>query len=335
MTPPVLQPAASALRARVRRRWQEWIHRRIPPSPEVTLSQKNIFIFPSASGFAFLLLLLALLLTAINYENNLVFALTFLLGALFVVAVLHTYANLAGLEISVGHCHAVFVGEEAGFPVTLRDVAARPHDGIFLNWPGSERCRARVPPTGEDCQVLFVRTQRRGPLYPGRLLLQSWYPLGLIRAWSWVDLEARCVVYPAPGPPQPMPKKGGGGEEGFAVDEPGVEDFSGFRNYAPGDPLRHVAWKTLAKGQPLQTREYVAFSDRQQWLDWERTAAFGSVEQRLSVLCRWILELDRIQAEYGLSLPAARFAPASGDAQRERCLHALAMFGFETAVSAP
>lgn len=334
MMSPVLEPAAKALRARVQRRWLEWIHRRVPPSPVVTLSQKNIFIFPSASGFAFLVLLLALLLTAINYENNLVFALTFLLGGLFVVAVLHTYANLAGLQISAGHCPAVFVAEEAGFPVTLRDDAGRPHDGVFLDWPGSERCRARVAVSGEDSQVLYVRAERRGPLYPGRLRLQSWYPLGLIRAWSWVDLEARCVVYPAPGPLQPMPKKGGAGEEGFAVDEPGVEDFAGFRNYVPGDPLRHVAWKTLAKGQPLQTREYVAFSDSRQWLDWERTAAFGSVEQRLSVLCRWVLELDRIQAEYGLSLPELRLGPASGDAHREHCLHALAMFGFEPARSA-
>lgn len=38
--------------------------RRIPPAREVVLTQRNIFIFPTGSGFAFLALLLALLIAA-------------------------------------------------------------------------------------------------------------------------------------------------------------------------------------------------------------------------------------------------------------------------------
>jgi hypothetical protein len=36
-----------------------------------------------------------MLVAAINYQNNMAFALTFLLANLFVVAVLHSYANLS------------------------------------------------------------------------------------------------------------------------------------------------------------------------------------------------------------------------------------------------
>jgi uncharacterized protein (DUF58 family) len=135
------------------------------------------------------------------------------------------------------------------------------------------------------------------------------------------------VVYPRPAPAGALPLDRGHSDEGFATHDPGAEDFSGFRDYVPGDPLRHVAWKTLAKGQPLQTREYVAYADRVVWLDWEQTQGRGNDEERLSLLCRWVLELHAQQAEFGLLVPGVRLEPASGDAHRDRALTALALHG--------
>lgn len=87
------------IRSRLRRRFQEWVNRRIPPARSVTLDQKRIFIFPSRVGFFFGLTLVLMLLLSINYQNNMGYAVTFLLATLFVIAVLHTYANLSGLTI--------------------------------------------------------------------------------------------------------------------------------------------------------------------------------------------------------------------------------------------
>jgi uncharacterized protein (DUF58 family) len=157
--------------------------------------------------------------------------------------------------------------------------------------------------------------------------VRTYYPLGLVRAWSWIDLDVAGIVYPRPAAAGELPLDAGRGDQGYATHDPGAEDFSGFRNYLPGDPLRHVAWKTLAKGQPLQTREYVAYADRCVWLDWEQSSGAGDLEARLSLLCRWVLELHRMQAQYGLALPGVRIDPAAGDAQRERVLTALALFG--------
>jgi uncharacterized protein (DUF58 family) len=318
---------AARLRRGLRARWNAWVWRRIPPAHEVLLSQKNVFIFPSGSGFAFLLLLLALLVAGINYENNLVFALTFLLGGLFVVAILHTYANLAQLRVASGASRPVFAGEQAGFPVRVRDEGKRPHDAIALAWPGGTPLGLRVAADGAGDTVLFARAAHRGWLRPGRLRIESRYPLGLLRAWSWLDLDMRCLVYPRPAVAGALPLDVGRGEEGYATADPGAEDFSGFRNYRAGDPLRHVAWKTLAKGQPLQTREYVAFAERRLWLSWAQTEGWGGTEERLSLLCRWVLELHAQQAEYGLDIPGARLEPAAGEAQRDRALTALALFG--------
>jgi len=323
------RPLAGALIAFWQRRWVAWMTRRIPPAREVVLSQKNIFIMPSGAGFAFLLLLLALLITGINYESNLVLAIAFLLGGLFVVAILHTYANLAGLRVSASGGSAVFAGERAAFSVTLRDEGKRAHDGIGLWWSGAPEIESRLIAGSEDSQSIYLRAARRGRMRPGRLRLRSCYPLGLLRAWSWLDLDVSSLVYPRPAAAGQLAHDSGSGDEAVMSRDPGAEDFSGFRNYAPGDPLRHVAWKTLAKGQPLQTREYVAGSDRRVWLSWEQSAGHGGVEERLSLLCRWVLELDQLQAAFGLELPGVRIEPAAGEAQRERALMALALFGCE------
>ena len=317
----------ASVRRAIELRWERWLDRRAPPAREVLLQQRNVYIMPSAQGYAFLLLLLALLVAGINYENNVVFAFTFLLGGLFVVAVLHTYANLAGLRVSGRSPAPVFAGERAAFGVCFRDAAGRPHDAIEACWRDADRADARIAAHNEDTIILHLPVASRGWFRPGRIRLRSFYPLGLLRAWSWVDLDLACLVYPRPAVAGALPSEAGRGDEGVPASDPGSEDFSGFRRYQPGDPLRHVSWRTLAKGQPLQTREYLAYADRSVWLDWGQTSGAGGIEERLSLLCRWVLELHRLQSPFGLSLPGVRIEPSAGDAHRDRALCALALFG--------
>ena len=78
-------------------RWRRWINRRIPRADSQILSQKNIFILPTAAGVVYGLLLLIMLITGINYQNSLIYLLTFLLGAVFVGAMHQTHRNLSGL----------------------------------------------------------------------------------------------------------------------------------------------------------------------------------------------------------------------------------------------
>ena len=318
------------LRAMLQARWERWLDRRVPPAREILLTQRNVYIMPSAQGYAFLALLLALLIAGINYENNLVFAFTFLLGGLFVVCVLHTYANLAGLRVSGVSPAPVFAGETASFQLRFRDGAGRAHDAIEACWRRADAVEARVASMGEGVATIHLPAERRGWFRPRRIRLRSYYPLGLLRAWSWVDLELACLVYPRPAAPGALPFMAGRGDEGMPVSEPGSEDFSGFRRYVPGDRMRHVEWRTLAKGQPLLTREYLAHASRSVWLEWEQTAGMGDTEQRLSLLCRWVLDLHRSGVDFGLRMPGVCIEPGCGESQRDRALAELALFGSAT-----
>ncbi|MEH6518054.1 MAG: DUF58 domain-containing protein [Halioglobus sp.] len=322
-----LNPLATIkeLRSRARQRFQAFINRRIPPARSITLDQKRIFIFPSRTGFFFGLCLLLMLMTAINYENNLSFALTFLLSMLFVIAVLHTYANLSGLTIHAVRARPAYPGQQSDFEVLIERSRSKEHFALYMKWPDSSEAIVNLIEEDEISVELHAPVGERGWYSPGRLLLESTYPLGLLRCWTWLDLDLHALVYPQPLPSGDLPGIASDQPDGISVPVPGSDDFYGFRDYRAGDSLRHVHWKGLAKGQNLQSKQYAAYADRSVWLDWEMFPGAG-MEQRLSHLCYWALELDRENQEYGLRLPGITVEPNWGEKHRDQVLKELALF---------
>jgi uncharacterized protein (DUF58 family) len=308
-------------------RWQRWLDRRIPAAASVRLNQRRIFIIPTRVGAAFALVLLSMLLAAINYQNSLAYGLTFLLGAVFIVAILHTYRNLAGLVLKAGGAGAVFVGEQGRFRVRLES-SARAHQAIALGWPPAALQTLDVPAQGASECELNLPALRRGWLRPGRLRVESRFPLGILVAWSWVDLDQALLVYPRPLEGE-LPLAVGADEQpeeqGTRAQGRGAEDFQGLKSYQPGDSKRRLHWKAYSRGQGLLVKDFAALSGHDPWLDFD--ALTGDVEARLSLLCHWVLQLSERQQPFALNLPGRVVPPDTGDAHREACLRALALFG--------
>ncbi len=320
--------AVARFRHRLRQRFRKWVNRRIPPARSVTLDQKRIFIFPSRTGLFFALALLVMLVTAINYQNNMSFALTFLLATLFVVGILHTYANLSGLTVRALRANPAFPGQHSEFSVQLERGGKREHFALHLKWPDSTASLVNLSDQDTVQVNLHMPVGKRGWFSPGRLLLESTYPLGLLRCWTWIDLDLYAMVYPQPLVCAELPGLATDQPDGAAVPVAGSDDFYGFRDYRYGDSLRQVHWKGLARGQGVQTKQYGAYADRSVWLDWEMFPGLG-VEQRLSHLCYWVLEFERRDEEYGLRMPDVVIQPDVGDRHRDRVLQALALHGQE------
>tara|TARA_R110000823_G_scaffold132777_10_gene261371 strand:+ start:21999 stop:22997 length:999 start_codon:yes stop_codon:yes gene_type:complete len=314
------------VRERVSSRFARWVTRRIPAAREVTLDQRRIFIFPSRAGLFFMLCLLVMLLTAINFQNNLSYALTFLLATLFIIAILHTYANLSGLTLRAVRARPAFPGQQTEFELLLEKAGRHDHYALHLKWPDSSAALVSLVEEETARVRLHMRVDRRGWFRPGRLLLESTYPLGLLRAWTWVDLDLHALVYPRPLTSAELPGVDSDSSDGTAVPVVGSDDFYGFRNYQRGDSLRHVHWKGLAKGQGLQSKQYAAHLEHGVWLDWNAFAGLGT-EQRLSHLCHWALAFENRGEEYGLRLPGMTIDPDQGEKHRDAVLQALALHG--------
>lgn len=312
-----------------RSRWARWIHQRIPPQQRVTLNQRSIFILPSREGVLFIIALMAIFIGGVNYENSLILALNFFLTGLMLVVILQTWRNLSDLTLSFRMSEAGFEGEFVMYQVTLASSKPIPHESIQVGFPGLDRQIVFVPANGEVLVKLFVPAARRGLQTPGRLCVETRYPLGIMRAWSWVDLELSGLVFPKPveglQPLQPMAVIDDASSRLRSI---GHDDFAGLTSYAPGDPLSRVYWKVLARGMPLATKSFEEPLSEACWLSFDVTT--GQVEDRLRVLCYWVLKLTQAQTAFGLDLGHQQIAVSTGVDHRTACLTALALFQQES-----
>jgi uncharacterized protein (DUF58 family) len=289
----------------------------------IVLNRHRIYILPTRHGVLFGVFLLGMLIGSINYGLSLGYVLTFLLGGVALVGILHTYKNLQGLKISDGGAAPAFAGEHAGFHLEIE--APQPRFALQVRWQDAEPVVFDVDDTRRV--TVAVPTMQRGRLVPGRFALFTVYPLGLFRAWSYVQFRHAAIVYPAPGESRlPLSASGGTGATARPSAQEGSEDFAGLRAWQPGDSPRQVAWKVAARSDVLATKRFGDIEGGTVLLDWDRLAGL-EVEARLSQLARWVLDAEQTNLRYGLRIPGVEIAPGNGMPHRHRCLEALALFG--------
>lgn len=322
----MLRPLGAPYR-KVRGYFERWLFQlHGAQSGSIVLVQRRIFILPSRYGIMYIIALMLMLTGSINYNLSLGFVLTFLLGALGVNSILHTFRNLARLRISPGRVEPVFCGEHAHFTLVFDNPGTLVRYSVGLTRDGKNETYIDVPANQSATARVAIPAERRGVLRPGRVTVFTRFPLGLCYAWAYADLDIRCTVYPRielAAPPLPVPEAHHG--NGIAHGS-GQEDFAGLRSYSPGDSPRHIAWKAAARGQGLMTKQFSGRADTELWLDWVATPAALGSEARLSRLTRWVIDAHAAAISFGLRIPGIALPPAPGDAQRERCLEALAMF---------
>jgi uncharacterized protein (DUF58 family) len=313
----------AALKNSIATRLFQW---RDPGPGPIVLVQRRVFILPSRQGFAFALLLLVMLTGSINYSLGLGFVLTFLLGALGVNAMVYTFRNLVNLRITGGRARPVFAGDTAQFTVHLENAGDMDRYAIGLTHDRNNASFVNVKARSTASVAAAIPAPRRGIFKPGRLRLFTRFPLGLYYAWAYLELDMHCIVYPRPAPPGlPLPpaaaSTGAGTQHGR-----GQEDFAGLRQYHVGDSPRHIAWKAAARDQGLLTKQFAGRAETELWLDWTQVPSRMGVEERLSHMARWVLDAHAAGLSYGLRLPGETVEMAAGEAQRDRCLEALALF---------
>jgi uncharacterized protein (DUF58 family) len=149
----------------------------------------------------------------------------------------------------------------------------------------------------------------------------------LFRAWSTIEPDLRCLVYPRPEQvalPAPESAAEAGASTAMAR---GSDDFSGLRGYQLQDSPRHVAWKAVARSEDMLTKQFSGAANTELWLDHGRLPPGLDLEQRLSRLTGWVLAAEHSGARYGLRLPGRELGPERGAAHRAACLQALALQG--------
>ena len=308
-------------------------------------------------------------LAAVNYSNNLVYAILYLVAALSFVSVFHTWKNLGALCVDHIRINPAFAGEEVRMEIYLRNPSKQTVYGIFFarlddaagftSRPALLRtlnnAGVRIAP-GDSCcvEVTFTKRmisklklrnwklvnvteivappgsgERRGIYRFNSLLVRTSYPFGLVWASIRVPVNAEYYVYPQAKGSDDWPMLRPSGEQGSPVSNRPGDDFAGVRAYMPGESLRHVDWKAVARGRPLSVKQFTGGSGHELYLDAAEMNRLP-LEARLSQLALWIVNAEKAEIPYALKLGRTAIPLGLGETQCRRALEALAVAGVGT-----
>lgn len=319
----------AALRERLWQRALAFSERRLPALTRlkasealpIRLHRRRIYVLPSGFGLFFGVLLLAMLVGSLNYNNNPALLLTFLLMSAAHTAMLQGFLDLRGLRLTDAHAEPVHAGSVAHLRLRFDREDARRCRGLVIGRAGAWARLDLTERVAETCLDLPV--ERRGLMPVGRLLMETRQPLGLVRAWSWLHPHVSILVYPKPeenAPPLPDVTT----RSGTHLRRGPGEQLHSLRPYRQGDPLRLVAWKRSAQAGELQVREFEQPAGGDCLLDWSRLEGLEA-EARIARLTRWVLEAERRGLRSRLQLPGVALGPGRGSAHLQACLRALAL----------
>jgi uncharacterized protein (DUF58 family) len=299
---------------------------RIAPADRapVVLRHSRIYILPTRRGYAVIATLVTMLLTSLNYALSLGLGVTFVLGGLVAAALLHTFRNLAGMEIKALAASDAFVGGHVVFSLALSSGAI---DRRVITIAANDAvATASIAAASTQTVTLAAPATARGRVPLGRVTLSSRHPLGLWRGWAYVHFPLSGIAYPAPEAHAPPLPAGALGVDPRASGRGDDADLAGLRDYQRGDPLQRVAWKAVARGAGWFSKSFEGTGGGGPLaLDWSRLPPHLDTELRLSRLSAWILAAERTTRPFALTLPGTTLPTGSGREHRRTALTALAL----------
>jgi len=311
------------------KRLQKYLQKRIKYQDVFTLSNNKIYILPTKAGLFFALILFLMLITAINFNNSLIYLLTFFLASLAISSMFYTQKSLLGLSFQAGIASPVFCDQLSQIPLNISFAPNYQPLPACINIKLENFSLTIDILEQQEAVILPIKTQMRGYVKIPIITISSIFPFGLFNAWSNIKLSNQSIVYPlAIKSDYAVKLTSTGANLGKQnSNNKGMEDFSGLDKFVPGQSLKQVHWKAYAKQQGMYIKNFSgsSISDRY-WFEIEMFEPSISLEQRLKYLTYFIIQADKNGDSYGLKLGNQSIAINNGSSHQHQCLKALALF---------
>ncbi|WP_288400107.1 DUF58 domain-containing protein [uncultured Acinetobacter sp.] len=287
-------------------RIQQWIAKRFQVNGTKTLLQKDVLVFIYKQGFLYLVLILITFIAGINYANNLILGFCFLISAILWISFYLTFKQLHVLQIDL---IAAEVGQ-VDQPLILK---------LRLNQPSIMTRYLRIQWLQQE-QLIYLDQQQqtfelaffpkqRGLFEFGVMKIYSTYPLGMVRAWTYLYPKQKVWIAPKAYDWQKEHKN----QPTNANDS--LDEFKELRAFQQGDSYQNVAWKQVARGQGFFIKMFEAQANHQHLeIDYQQIPA-QSHEEKLSRIMGLIEQCEQLGNDYILILPHARLESGQGQIQ--------------------
>ena len=292
-------------------------------------------LWPTTTGFTYLIVTFGVGLGALNTGNNLLYLVLGFMLSLFVASGVLSERCLRGLRVKRLLPEAAFASEPFALRYQLwrKDgrsyaVHVRELDGVLKG--------AAFSPLVDGRDAVTVRAtcvaDRRGPLKLEAIELSTAYPFGLAVKTRRVELEEELLVFPRRGFVCADPAPLGAnqlGDAGNPKRRDGSGDLWGLRELQPSEDARRVHWLKSAQVGRLLRVEREAEDRAQYRLEVDARLEGEPLERKCEETAAMAHRLLGQGHEVGLTAGEHRVRPGAGAAQEVRLLKALAWVGFE------
>jgi len=336
----------TALTAPIRSLLSRWFAARAPKSDSATLNLRNVYIFFSREGMLFAVLLVITFIAGINYGNNLVLGLCFYLVSVWLISFHVTFAHISGLQIQLLDVTMAEADAPVWVTLQIKNDSRQPRRQLLFSFEQSNNKTTKKSAKklknndtqqsllvtqlqGEQTIQLPIQTNHRGQLELPRLTIKTVYPLGIMRAWSYVYFARTAWVYPKPETFDWQAQYSIASLEDLPIGgqyRQGQDDFERLDNYIEGESLARVSWGHVARGQGMFTKHFADPVGHEKTLDYADMPA-AHHEQKLSQLAYGAVTLGQLGVPFKMRLPDeqnANQAMGEGEAFAQVCLLRLA-----------
>ncbi len=241
-------------------------------------------------------LLFGLFLEAYMHNFNLVYILLFFVFATAFSAGSFGLLNLGQLQSVFDHSGRLFAGEEGQSIFRLFNPAETVSWAIRLHCDEEMIEIPRIDPDETRYVSLAITAPKRGKFTCDACSLQSLFPLSTVRFVLPMESCLNVLVYPKPFGKSLhsflLHQRASFGEE---------KDFDGLALYSGAESLSRIHWPSVAKGEP--SVKVFEHENQSQKLEFDFYKAAKNDEARLSQLCLWVLECERVGQSFAIRMP--------------------------------
>ena len=285
---------------------RQWIAKRFQVNQQKILLQRDILVFIHQQGFLYVVLILITFIAGINYANNLILGFCFLISAILCISFYLTFKQLHGLDI---HIVVPEVGQ-VDQPVLLKLIFKQPTiiaRYLHIQWQQQEQT-FYIDQTQHSLELCFIPDQR-GEYHFDSIKIYATYPLGLVRAWTYLYPQHTIWIAPKAYDWRKEHK------HQATLDHDSLDEFKELRAFQQGDSYQNVAWKQVARGQGFFIKTFEAQANHQYLeIDYQQIPAQHH-EEKLSLMMGLVEQCEQLGDDYTLILPHARLERGQGQAQ--------------------
>ncbi len=285
---------------------------------------------------------------AVNSGNNLLVAVFgIVIGAIIVSGVV-SGSMLMGVRVERHAPARMRVGEPAFIEYDIRNAARFSHAfALLAGEAGPDALRAfgpaaafvaHIPPKSDRRTRLRVVPRARGVVRLEGVRVASRFPVGFMEKTIIARSPAQIIIHPRVATLRADPfaeLSGRALDSSTTLPRSGRgEEFFGVRDYSPGDPMRHIAWRATARTGALIVRQHTEPRSRALWILLDDTAPDEDAVT-LAASIAWQACERGMVVGLASATRGTLVAPGRGARHRTLVLDALASIDFDHEKTAP